>query len=347
LSENRTIARPDTPGERPGRYHFPMQALLECRPILHSSDIEETRAFLAARAIRLELLGSARDRAAFAVRYNGIYLKSMWMGYIRYGSKVAAYVSPSRGDYWVHFPLHGRIEVAAGWDTLDCDPLHAAVTSPFDTQVLKSDPQTERLSLSVHGDALMRHLAVLLDDAPRAPLRLPRSLELEEGFGCGFARLLHAVADDFCRSGMLSNPLAANDFEQFVMTSLLLSLSHNYSDALRQRETCVAPRDVRRASEYIREHAAEPITLADLVQASGVAGRTLLQHFRDFYGVSPMRYLRNHRLQRVRDELLSESAGQVSEIASRWGFAHLGRFAAEYRRRFGECPSVTRARGLH
>jgi transcriptional regulator GlxA family with amidase domain len=72
----------------------------------------------------------------------------------------------------------------------------------------------------------------------------------------------------------------------------------------------------------------------------------LLQHFRDFYGVSPMRYLRNHRLQRVRDELLSETAGQVSEIASRWGFAHLGRFAAEYRRRFGECPSVTRARGL-
>lgn len=321
-----------------------MQALLECRPILHSRDIEETRAFLAARAIQLELLGSARDWAAFYVHYNGIYLKNMWLGYIRYGARVAAHVSPSRGDYWVHFPLHGRIEVVTGWDSLDCDPQRAAVTSPFDTQVLKSDPETARLSLSVHGDALTRHLAVLLDDAPREPLRLARALELDDGFGGGFARLLHAVAGDFCRSGLLANPLAANDFEQFVMTSLLLSLPHNYSDALRRRETRVAPRDVRRASEYIREHATDPITLADLVRASGVAGRTLLQHFRDFYGVPPMRYLRNRRLQLVRDDLLAQEAGQVSEIASRWGFAHLGRFAVEYRRRFGECPSVTRAR---
>jgi len=322
-----------------------MQALLECRPILHSRDIEETRAFLAARAIQLELIGSIRDRASFDVHYNGIYLRNMWLGYIRYGARVAARVSPARGDYWVHFPLHGRIEVVAGWESIDCNPQRAAITSPFDTQVLKSDPDSARLSLSVHGDALMRHLGVLLDDSPRDPLRLARSLELEEGFGGGFARLLHAVAGDFCRSCMLANPLAANDFEQFVMTSLLLSLPHNYSDALRRRETRVAPRDVRRAAEYIREHAGEPITLADLVRASAVAGRTLLQHFRDFYGVSPMRYLRNHRLQRVRDELVAATAGPVSEIASRWGFAHLGRFAIEYRRRFGECPSSTRVRG--
>jgi AraC-like DNA-binding protein len=31
----------------------------------------------------------------------------------------------------------------------------------------------------------------------------------------------------------------------------------------------------------------------------------------------------------------------VSEIALRWGFGHFGRFAAEYRRRFGESPSQT------
>ena len=32
-----------------------------------------------------------------------------------------------------------------------------------------------------------------------------------------------------------------------------------------------------------------------------------------------------------------------SEIASRWGFSHLGRFAVEYRLRFGEDPSETLA----
>ena len=36
----------------------------------------------------------------------------------------------------------------------------------------------------------------------------------------------------------------------------------------------------------------------------------------------------------------------VSAAALRWGFAHLGRFSAEYRRAFGECPAQTlRRRG--
>jgi AraC-like DNA-binding protein len=31
----------------------------------------------------------------------------------------------------------------------------------------------------------------------------------------------------------------------------------------------------------------------------------------------------------------------VADIAHRWGFAHLGRFAAAYRARFGSTPSQT------
>ncbi|HLK84781.1 MAG TPA: helix-turn-helix domain-containing protein [Xanthobacteraceae bacterium] len=47
------------------------------------------------------------------------------------------------------------------------------------------------------------------------------------------------------------------------------------------------------------------------------------------------------RFERARQELLNAEAGSVTEIATRWGFGHLGRFAVEYRRRFGESPSET------
>ena len=74
-----------------------------------------------------------------------------------------------------------------------------------------------------------------------------------------------------------------------------------------------------------------------------VGGVTPGRAGRDVYGVPPMRFLRNHRLQRVREELLSAREAQVSDVALRWGFSHFGRFAAEYRKRFGESPSQTLA----
>jgi transcriptional regulator GlxA family with amidase domain len=56
--------------------------------------------------------------------------------------------------------------------------------------------------------------------------------------------------------------------------------------------------------------------------------------------------LRQIRLQLVREELLrSDKATNVTAIAVRHGFMHLGRFSAQYRAAFGEGPSATLRRG--
>ena len=53
-------------------------------------------------------------------------------------------------------------------------------------------------------------------------------------------------------------------------------------------------------------------------------------------------------LDKLRNELLGSDGARVSlaDLAMRWGFAHQGRFSAEYRQRFGEAPSAT-LRRLH
>ena len=94
--------------------------------------------------------------------------------------------------------------------------------------------------------------------------------------------------------------------------------------------------------QFIQANAANPIAVADLTGASQVSMRTLFQHFRDFVGVPPMRYLRDVRLDRAREELAR--GGTVTEAALRCGFSHLGRFAGAYRRRFGESPPETASR---
>jgi len=84
------------------------------------------------------------------------------------------------------------------------------------------------------------------------------------------------------------------------------------------------------------------IGLPEIVAASGVPGRTLIQRFRDFKGTSPMRYLRAARYTKVREALCrAEPEESITEIAAYWGFTHMGRFSVGYRKRFGESPSQT------
>ena len=94
--------------------------------------------------------------------------------------------------------------------------------------------------------------------------------------------------------------------------------------------------NVRRAVTYIEANLTAPVTLEDIVRAAGVSDRGLFRHFRSATGVSPMAYLRNARFERVRDALRQAGVeDKIVDIATLWGFDHMGRFAVQYRRRFG------------
>ncbi len=63
------------------------------------------------------------------------------------------------------------------------------------------------------------------------------------------------------------------------------------------------------------------------------------------FDIGPKRYIHIRRLSAVRQQILSrDSRETVTDIANYWGFWHMGQFAADYRRHFGEAPSDTKAR---
>jgi len=104
----------------------------------------------------------------------------------------------------------------------------------------------------------------------------------------------------------------------------------------------VAPAYVRRAERYMAEHARHAPTLSEVATATGISVRALTNGFRQFRDSSPMAYLREQRLLGVRQDLLGACHGAtVASVAEQWGYANLGAFAATYRKRFGENPSVT------
>lgn len=105
-----------------------------------------------------------------------------------------------------------------------------------------------------------------------------------------------------------------------------------------------APAAVRRAVDYIDAHADRPLTLGEIAAASGIGGRALQQAFRQHRDTTPTAYLRDARLERAHRELQAADptrGATVAGIATRWGFAHRGRFAAAYRQAYGRSPQQT------
>jgi AraC-like DNA-binding protein len=317
--------------------------LLEQHRIFHSRDAEETRAFLHAKDYLFDL--PPRQARALDTRLNGIYAGGLYIGYVHYGS-VPVEFSPgrSRSDTWLQLPLRGHVDARIGSHSIALSPLRAAIASPRHERCrFMSSPDNARIQVALTQAALIEQLTALLGETPQAPLDFAPTLDLSTGYGQSLARYLLMAAIDLDQPGsVLRNPIMMSMFEQLITTGLLLSHPHNYTDALERRNRSIAPRDVKRAIEYLEDHLDAPVTLAHLVEVSGVPGRTLLKHFRDSKGVSPMRYLRNARLHRIRQELCAARPGEsVTSIALRWGITHMGRFAVDYRRRFGESPSHT------
>ena len=145
---------------------------------------------------------------------------------------------------------------------------------------------------------------------------------------------------------LLDHPLAALRLEQMLMLTLLLTQPNNYSAALDKTPKTSGRRPVAQAIELIRTRPEHPWTVATLAAEVAVSVRSLQAGFARSVGQTPMRYLRQVRLERVHDELAQAEPGAttITQAATRWGFTHLGRFASEYRRTFGELPSAFLAR---
>ena len=314
---------------------------LETQRIFHSREPDEARAFLRGKQFRFDL--SRRVAKQLDVQINGIYLPSLYVGYIQYGSPADIRTNPTRSDYWLQFPIREQIEFTVAHECIACSPDRAAVSSPARGLLIRTKGSGARFNISLTASALTRQLAGLLGATPNVPLEFAPAMDLTAGYGRSLAQYVRLAVTDFDRAGSMPwNAITISLFEQFIMCRLLLSHPNNYTELLRGRERSLTPRDLRRAIDYMRANLSAPITIADIAEASGIAGRTLFQYFRDFRGTSPMRYLRDARFEMVREALKrGQTEGSVAEVAARWGFSHLGRFAVEYRRRFGESPSDT------
>ncbi|MEX0283268.1 MAG: AraC family transcriptional regulator [Paracoccaceae bacterium] len=263
--------------------------------------------------------------------------------YFDYGRELE--IQPDMLDdfYLVQIPIQG-------WSTVRCGSA-SETTAPGLVSVLPAQREfslrwsedTQKVLLQVDRRRLTEKLEALLG----APLTRSPDFGLGACDIAGHGQPLRCAVEGLkSLTTMPDTPGTrhmAAAFEEAFMHALLFGVENDMSAAIHAGALSTAcPRAVRLAEEYIEAHLCDPICIEDLVRVSGVSSRSLFDSFNRFRDMTPMRFVKFRRLHKVRAALMAAGdMDSVSSVAIEWGFNHLGRFARDYAKAFGESPSDT------
>lgn len=95
---------------------------------------------------------------------------------------------------------------------------------------------------------------------------------------------------------------------------------------------------IQRSIQFIEAEHARPLTVGELARQAAMSPSHFAHTFRQVAGVSPMRHLRDVRLDAAR-ALMAAGAARAGEAAARVGFESAAHFAREFKRREGVSPT--------
>ncbi|MEM7062464.1 MAG: AraC family transcriptional regulator [Cyanobacteria bacterium P01_B01_bin.77] len=95
---------------------------------------------------------------------------------------------------------------------------------------------------------------------------------------------------------------------------------------------------IHQAAAILRSHLETPPSATELAKQMGVCDRTLRRGFKQVFGTTLVGYLTQQRLHQAQQRLCTGDY-TVAEVANQVGYAHLGHFAAAFKRQFGITPS--------
>jgi len=318
----------------------PADSVLAGYGLCQTSDIEEARSV--GERIFCKNAIYSRD-PNFNTRVNYRRAGSLGVGRMTYGGETIIDPDVMESFSLVQIPIHGREFIESDGRRALCESQQGVVLNAHARTRIQHMAGTEKIIIRVDNEVVKRQCQQHLGRTLQKDVEFKMEMALDTSDGRSLIQMLAWMCDVLSNTDTLS-PLLSTQFETTFVGMLLSCQPNNYSAELcEDKGHSIAPSFVKRIEHYIEEHAHEPISVGDLAEYAGVSTRSLFSGFRRFRNTSPMHYLKEVRLRRVRDELLQAppSSGAVTAAAFRWGFSHLGHFTTDYKRRFGETPSET------
>jgi AraC-like DNA-binding protein len=308
-----------------------------------TTDLDAARQHIGALFVphRLDVVGHGQvlDVCIGRARMEGVSLI-----YHRHGASVRVRPEPLNDFFLLQIPIRGEAYIKIDQRELHCSTRHAIMISPTVGVDMRFGRDCEQLIVRIEKNDLERQLewqlgrsiTLPLEFAPAVPLMTPGAWELTAVLRLMAASLLHD-------GGMCNSAMGRKHMVSLLLLGLLTCLNHNYRDELARGTRRLQAGFLGKAQNYMHENIRVPIVPADVAAAVHVSTRLLYSGFKTSLNTTPMRYLKDLRLDMVRDRLarLDPQQASVTTIALEHGFQHLGHFCADYKQRFGELPHET------
>jgi AraC-like DNA-binding protein len=282
---------------------------------------------------------STVDMDLVAVRYG-----ALMAGQVTYGREVDIRTADAE-EVHINLQLCGRAVMRTGRGSESMvEAGGGAVLHPGAPAHMTWSADTAQLGLMVSQAALEAELARLLGRSLVQPLELDFDLDLHGDLGRAWDPVVKLLLGALHDPGPLpEHPVAARHVEALVLDGLLLGHRHNHRDLLDCPAPAGTPGSIARAVELLEAQPDAAWTTVRLAREVHLSVRALQAGFRRDLDLPPMAYLRQVRLRRVREVLVTATpeATTVRLAATRFGLLHLGRFAAAYREVYGESPVET------
>ena len=278
----------------------------------------------------------------FRLGIEAVSVGAVTVGTIEYTRPARIETGAYDDSYHVNIALDGELRTMIGAERVVARPGRGAVYRRDVPTLIEGFEHGARvLAVKVERATLEARLRLLGGTVGESGIPFGTDLDMMSGWGREWRWYVDLFARQLERPGLLlEHPLLAGAVQDAVIEGLLRSAVYagppGGPPPPAPRSTVARIADLMTASPEL--HFGSEL----LSELSGTTPRAVQHGFRRHFGVTPHDFVRTVRLERVRDDLRDPAfAGPIADVARRWGFAHIGRFSAEYATRFGERPSET------
>jgi AraC-like DNA-binding protein len=234
--------------------------------------------------------------------------------------------------------------------TVDCESDTATIVSPGQKVAAIASKEGKALLISIERESIDSAVSNLLvgGAALKGTRQLKQavifqpSIDVTSELGLSLKKFLQFLWESTQDAGTAATSLFIQKLEQAFLACAIEGLANNYTEELLYQTDGALACHVRKAQAFIESHLHEDIKLGDIAAATSVCSRLLQKAFSHHCGCSPMRFVTQTRLQRIRQDLESATTDtKIVDVMMHYGFTQGGKFAKEYQQLFGEKPSET------